>query len=473
MADKVLKRISCFAVFFSILIGACATAENNVYAAPSVSAESAVVINAVTGEILYEKNCHKQHYPASCTKVMTGLLAVEYGQWDEQITMSHEAIWGIDRDSSNIALDVGEVVSFEQLMYGMMLASGNECAAAIAETVGGSVEQFAELMNERAKELGANDTNFVNPHGLFQKEHVTTAYDIAIIMREAVSHAKFVEVINTTQYSIPPTNKQKETRIFNNTHQMLPKRSYYYEAVIGGKTGWVPESGNNLVTYAERNGIKLITVTFGEHGAATGYKDTANLLDYFFDNYEIRTLLVSEYINTEDLGVELSSAGEVKTSCDERIEVLLEKGADISKLQCSVSPDNSVELPITEGQRVAGVDFILDGKLLGTVNVYASENMYVRSDEPISDNIPASDHNVNIKKDGKSVFGKVLAVIGYILLVLVLLLVLLVIILMMIRRRNIRIMQRRRAARLHSAGRTVARKPSAYRPSAPYEKRRK
>ncbi len=436
-----------FAAVFVVLVFADIT----VFAAPSVKSESAVVINKLTGEALYEKNCDKKMYPASTTKIMTGLLGAENGVMEQYVTMSYNSIWGIERDSSHIALDVNEEVKFEHLMYGLMLASGNECAMGIAETVAGSTDAFVKMMNDRARQLGATGTHFTNPHGLHNDLHYTTARDMAIMAREAFSNELLLEIINTTQYTIPPTNKQPQERIFNNSHKMLPGRAYYYDGVVGGKTGWTTESGNCLVTYAKRNGVELIVVILGGTSAVGCYTDTANLLDYFFNNYEMRSFSVKKYMDGELDSVELNCAGTVKVECSSTFSVLFEKHVELGDVNCVLIPDNTLSLPIQKGAQVATVSFSLEGRLLGELPVYAAETMYVPSYSQIPDNIPTQGDGKSIfEDDDKSEFSKFIIVLGYILLVLVILAIIFVLVLLCMRQQNMRKLQRRRMSRRYN-----------------------
>lgn len=422
-----------------------------VYAAPSVKAQSAVVINKQTGEILFEKNCDKKMYPASTTKLMTGLLAIENGDLSSYVTMSYNAIWGFDRDSSHIALDVDEVITFEQILYGLMLASGNECAMGIAETISGSTDAFVKKMNDRAKELGCVNTHFANPHGLHDDNHYTTARDIALIARTAVSHEALLNIMSTTQYTIPPTNKQKNERVFNNTHKMLEGREYYYPSVVCGKTGWTPQAGNCLVTYAKENGMELIVVIYGGDSAGACCVDTANLLDFFFDNYEMRTFSVEKYMGEKLESVEIDCAGTVKADCPSSFSVLFEKHVEPKDVTCTVISDNSLALPIEKGQQIAVVQFSLDGRNLGELPVYAAQTMYVPSYSQIPDNIPADKKSDSIfDSDDRSGFVKFIIVLGYILLVLLILLIIFALVILCIRQQNLRKLQRRRMSRKNS-----------------------
>ena len=184
----------------------------------SITSGAAILVDAASGQILYEKNAYDKKYPASITKVMTILVALDQGvNLTDTITMSEEAVWGFDRSTSHIALDVGEQITVEQCMYAVVLQSANEASLALAEHVGGSVEGFAVLMNEKAKELGCQNTNFVNPNGLYDENHYVCAYDMALITKEAMQYELFRTISASGNYTIAPTNKQPEERpLWNN-----------------------------------------------------------------------------------------------------------------------------------------------------------------------------------------------------------------------------------------------------------------
>lgn len=254
--------------------------------APAIVANSAIVMDAKTGYILYGKNETKRCYPASITKVMTCLVALEHVNMTDTITFSENAIWGIERDSNHIALDVGEQITAEQCFYGILLQSANEAAWGMAEHVGGSLEGFADMMNQKAAELGCKDTHFVNANGLHDDNHYTTAYDMALITQAAIQNPMFRTIDETTYYQIPPTNLCEEPRdLWHQLKMLYPTSPYYYEPLEGGKTGFTDQARNTLVTYAEKNGMELICVMMDCEGAANCYKDTATLYDYYFDNY--------------------------------------------------------------------------------------------------------------------------------------------------------------------------------------------
>lgn len=254
--------------------------------APAIVANSAIVMDAKTGTILYEKNAYTRCYPASITKVMTCLVALEHVNLTDTITFSEDAIWGIERDSNHIALDVGEQITAEQCFYAILLQSANEAAWGMAEHVGGSLEGFADMMNAKAAELGCLDTHFVNPHGLHDDNHYTTAYDMALITQAAMKNPLFRTIDETIYYQIPPTNICEEPRdLWHQLKPLLPSSPYYYESIEGGKTGFTDQARNTAVTYAKKNDMELICVVMNCEGAANSYHDMAALYDYYFNNY--------------------------------------------------------------------------------------------------------------------------------------------------------------------------------------------
>lgn len=254
---------------------------------PSVFADSAIVIEASTGLILYEKNIDKEHYPASITKIMTVLLALENSSPGDIVTFSKNAVYDVEADSSRLWIDVDEQMTMQQCLYAIMLESANDVAYGVAEHISGSVEEFAKLMTEKAKSLGCKNTNFKNPHGLQNDDHYTSAYDMALITREAFKNDTFRKIISSRSYVIPATNIQPKTRPINNHHKLLTNNGYYYDGIIGGKTGYTSTSKYTLVTVAKRGDLELICVLMKDDTIPHEYGDTIKLFDYGFDNFSI------------------------------------------------------------------------------------------------------------------------------------------------------------------------------------------
>lgn len=261
--------------------------------APEIIGESALLIEAESGVVLYEKNSRVTMYPASITKLMTALLVLENCSLDEMVPFSQKAVFSLPAGASHIAINPGEELSVEHCLYGLLLASANEVANALAEYVGGSMEDFAVLMNNRMKELGATGTNFANPSGLHEDEHYTTCYDMALLCRELMQNKTFIKINGTTSYVIPPTNLQPLKRPINTTHKLLRKGSTNYSGAFGGKTGHTDIAGNTLITFAERNGMTLICIVM-KSDANHIYSDTTSLLDYGFSYFKEVSISESE-----------------------------------------------------------------------------------------------------------------------------------------------------------------------------------
>lgn len=255
---------------------------------PNVVSESAIVMEASTGLILYEKNIHDKHYPASITKILTTLLAIENSSLGEVVTFSRDSVYKVDADSSRLWIDVGEQLTMQQCYYAILLESANDVSYATAEHVGnGNIDTFIQMMNNRATEIGALNSSFANPHGLHDDNHYTTAYDMALITREAMKNETFRKVFGTRTYQIPPTNKQDEIRYLRNHHRFILKQDYLYDGAIGGKTGFTSKSRFTLVSVAKRGDLELITVVMRVDSNANQYKDTQKLFDYGYDNFSI------------------------------------------------------------------------------------------------------------------------------------------------------------------------------------------
>lgn len=261
-------------------------------AGPQVYAESAIVMEASTGTILYAKNIDEQLYPASITKIMTVLLALENCEMDEEVTFSHNAVFSIEKGSSSISRDEGEILTVEECLYGIMLESANDCSNAIAEHISGTTEAFAELMNQRAAELGCTNTHFVNPHGLPDDNHYTSAHDMALITQEVIKHEKFRQISGTSRYVLRTTNKKDEELYMSNHHYMISANKtskFLDDTVFAGKTGYTTVALNTLMTCATRNGMDLIVVTMKTQGTGQQgipiYPDTANLINYAGENF--------------------------------------------------------------------------------------------------------------------------------------------------------------------------------------------
>lgn len=264
---------------------------------PSIYADSAVVMEVTTGLVLYEKDIYTAYYPASITKAMTALLALENCTMNEIVTMSDAAEHNVY--GSRIGLVSGEQVSMQDALYGMMLESANEVSYAIGEHVAakvnnskGSIEEFSELMNQRAKALGCVNSHFVNPNGLHDTDHYVCAYDMALIGKAAIAIPEFRKIAGTRTYTIPATNKNVARPVAN--HHRFIRRTLNYDYAIAGKTGGTTEALTTLITFAEKDGLTLVAVVLHVDTALHAYEDTINILNFAFDNYSLYNIEKTE-----------------------------------------------------------------------------------------------------------------------------------------------------------------------------------
>ena len=286
-----MKKIAVFlSLLFAFVLFApfgqlSAQAAGTVY----IKSETAVLIDADTGIVLYDKNMNRQMHPASITKIMTGMLALEMADEKELMTTSRNAVYSLPYNTSHIALDQGEQITLEQAMYALAIESANDAANVIAEHIGGTTENFARLMTQKAHSLGAVNTNFTNAHGLPDNNHYTTAYDMALITSAAIKTEGFNRYFSANRYDMAQTNIRDVVRQFWNANYYI---NGYEECkgLVMSKTGWTEEAKHTMVTAAERDGVTLIAVVMSSTHKGDKFDDTTALLDYGFENFDKVTL---------------------------------------------------------------------------------------------------------------------------------------------------------------------------------------
>ncbi|AQQ55497.1 D-alanyl-D-alanine carboxypeptidase family protein [Planococcus lenghuensis] len=280
---KKLVAVSTILVIINTLFVSAVFSKTVAPSLPIISSEAAIVMEATTGQVLYEKNARSQMYPASVTKIATAIYAIENGNLTDIVTVSQKAR---NTEGTRVYLEEGEQVTLEKLLLGLLVNSGNDAGVAIAEHISGSVELFASDLNLYLKDaVGLRNTNFENPHGLFNLQHVTTAEDLAKLTKYAMKNEKFMEIFGTKE--LPWNGESWDTTLYTH-HKLLREKPY--DGVTGGKNGFVPESGVTLVTTAERENLNLIVVTLKSSSEAEAYNDTVQLLDFGFDNFETSSI---------------------------------------------------------------------------------------------------------------------------------------------------------------------------------------
>jgi D-alanyl-D-alanine carboxypeptidase (penicillin-binding protein 5/6) len=367
------------AMFLALMLAAQLAGFSHVHAAkpvPEPTAISAVLIDAKTGKVLYDRDMHAPRYPASLTKIMTGLLALERLPLDRVVTIDAETPF---TKGSRIYLLEGERLTVEELFYALMIESANDAAVALAKEISGGTEAFATLMNSRAKELGALHTNFVNPNGLEHEEHLTTAYDIAMIAMAAMQNPEFRKAAMTYPYTLDQTNMQ-ETRYFYNGNRLLydEKHTVVYEGAsrpikyadaTGIKTGYTAQAGNCLAASAKRGDTELIAVMLQAEGLNV-YLDAISLFEYGFDNYRSHQAAWADTPQGE-VRVKNGAVKTVATRTKTDAWVTIPANAAVSLVTVEPELPDRVVAPVAEGQTVGRLRILLDGEELGAVDLTA------------------------------------------------------------------------------------------------------
>lgn len=342
---------------------------------PEIGAQAAILMDVNTGVILYAKNIHEELYPASTTKIMTCLLAMENGNLDDLVDFSYNAVFSVPRDGSNIGIDPGEKMTLEQCMYGIMVGSANECANAVAEYVSGSIDGFIDLMNQKAKDLGCENTHFNNTNGLFDENHYTSAYDLALISSEFFKNEMLCKIGNTPRYHFLPTANQPDEFYINNKHKLI-NGEVEYEGIIGGKTGYTSEARETLVTCAEQNGMKLVCVVFKEESPDQFY-DTVTLFNYGFSNFDVENVSDNEsrYTIRNDnffqIGNDVFGDSNPFLSLDTSSYVILPHNRDFTDLTPKIEYNTNSD---KEDPSIATIQYYFDDTYVGSAKVLLSNH---------------------------------------------------------------------------------------------------
>ena len=352
-----------------------------------INAEGVYFASLDTGDVLYTKNADKKLYPASLTKIMTALVLLdnEDNLDGEIITISESAIRSLDgTDSSVGGLIIGEQITARQALYLLLMSSANECANAIAEHYGeGDISKFIDMMNAKAEELEMTGTHYANAHGLHDLEHYTTPHDVYVATLAAMEYEVFKEVVSTTRYKMPATNKQQE-RTLVTTNYLQDRNnamgsSYYYQYASGVKTGYTDEAGRCLVSTASKNGYNYICVlmkspVYNEKGGRVRleFGDSMKLYDWAFDNFEYKTVVEAD-APVAEAPVELCWDHDfVPLALEGGLSAIMPKDADRSTVQIKTLPyKESYDAPIKKGDILGTAEIYYAGELLGTVNLVA------------------------------------------------------------------------------------------------------
>lgn len=364
-----------FALASSTVAFANDSKENDVIKSVNIKSPYAILMDADSGNILYSQGENERIYPASTSKILTAIVAIENSDPTDQVTVSQNALKGQENNGAHVGLKAGEVMSMNDALYAMMLDSANDAAIAIAESISGSEEEFAKLLNKKAKELKLENSHFVTPNGLFDEEHYTTVKDLALITKYAMKNEEFMEIFSAYKHIMEPTNMRSNPLDIYTSHKMTIYKSMEYEGVIGGKTGYIEESKCNVVTAAERNDIKLLCVTAKCDSIIDSYNDTAALFDAGFTNYMSAEVSPSSsqksfqnMIENGDYAMRHSSAE------SEKIKVVIPKTADNKDISFKTTKVKT-SFPIKEGSTTGKIQAVYNGNVVGTMDIIADKDM--------------------------------------------------------------------------------------------------
>ncbi len=338
---KKLSVVSTILIIINTFIVSAVFSKTIAPPLPIIASEAAIVMEAHTGEVLYEKNAQSQMYPASVTKIATAIYAIENGNLNDIVTVSEKAR---NTEGTRVYLEEGEQVTLEKLLQGLLVNSGNDAGVAIAEYLSGSVEQFSAEMNLYLKDvIGLQNTNFENPHGLFDSRHMTTAEDLAKLTKYAMKNEEFMKIFGTKE--LPWDGESWDTTLYTH-HKLLREKPY--DGVTGGKNGFVPEAGVTLVTTAERENLNLIVVTLKSDSEAEAYDDTVQLLDFGFENFVTKSIPKNSSFSVGDLEYITPQAIFYTHPIDEQVTIAVNEDGKLSVTDQKGTLLSSYQFPVSD-----------------------------------------------------------------------------------------------------------------------------
>lgn len=377
-----IKKIICFLIIIFNILSInkfCNAAEIN------ISAPVCVLMEYSTGKILFEKNLNKMMYPASTTKLMTAILVLEKCQLTDVATVSNSAVDSVPAGYSTAYLQKGEKLTIEQLLHVLLIPSANDAANVLAEHVGGSIANFANMMNSKAKEIGCENTNFKNPSGIHDENHYSTAYDLSLIAKHAMQFQTIKDIVQKTVYNLPKTDKyNSDNRIFYNTNLLLSHHSpddYYYPYATGLKTGYTNPAKDCIIATAKKDDLELIAVILGAEDTngslVPKFLDCKKLFEYGFSNYSYKNIKKANSVVTK---VSVLGATEDTKNLNilvkNDINVFLENNFDINNLEPKLELDTPLVAPIKRGSTIGKITYDIDG-IIYTSELIAETNVNI------------------------------------------------------------------------------------------------
>ena len=382
MNAKRIIRILSFLLIAAVMMGVMPQPVSALTQMPRLEGSAAILIDMTSGEVLYENNADEQRFPASTTKMMTALLALENLDLESDITVDAEAA---NIGGSGIKLREGEIMNADVMLHAMLIPSSNDCAVAIAKTIAGSVDNFAVMMNAKARELGCKGTNFVNPCGLHEDDHYTTARDLSIIAMECMKNEHFREIVAMPEYTVPATNlsdardlvssnlllwdETERHKIYVGNDLRYPK----YDGTIGIKTGYTPQAGGCLVAACEKDGTRLLSVVM-ECTDMGRFADTIKLFNWGFENYKTYTVLHGGY-SFGDVKVKHGEFNKVEAVLLTDVAYTLPADASVDIMSAQAVLQESIKAPVKKGDDVGVITLYEGDEPVGTYRAVAAKSI--------------------------------------------------------------------------------------------------
>ena len=348
----------------------------------NLNSEAAILVEVSTGRILYEKNSTKQMYPASTTKILTAILVIENCNLDEIVTVRESALANIPNGYVTCNLQIGEQLTVKDLLYALMIPSANDAAYVLAEYVAGSVENFSVMMNDKARELGCKTTHFTNPNGIHEDIHYSSAYDLYLIANYAMKNDFFRNLVLTTEYTLPATEKYPlENRVLKTTNELINEnnKKYFYKNAIGIKTGYTSKAGNCLVSAASRDSLEFIAVVLNGGTTSDGlnarYVDSKKLFEYAYDNFTLTKIIEKgSVVQTIEIENGSKETKHLDLVIDETITAVNNKNIDMNNIIPEINLKETLEAPISAGETIGIIKYKVDdieysAKLLAKTSV--------------------------------------------------------------------------------------------------------
>ena len=342
-----------------------------------IYSDAAILIDSKTGFVLYSKNSDEKKYPASTTKILTAIIALEKCNLDDIVTVSKSAISSIPLGYSSAYLSEGEQISVNDLITVFLVHSANDAGYVLAEHISGSIEEFAELMNQKAKEIGCENTHFTNPSGIHDENHYSTAYDLALIARYCMQNSTFKKIVSQKSCTINSTNKS-DIRKYTNTNDLInPSSKYYLEECVGIKTGYTKEAKNCLISACAKNNLGLICVVLGANqingGESSRYIDSINLFKYGYSNFSLRTFATKDdVLSTIEVSNGTKDTRNLDLVLEDSISGILNNSDDIPAPQITLK--DNISAPIAKNT-VLGTVTYSKGSISYTKNLLASHDV--------------------------------------------------------------------------------------------------